>query len=35
MNIYVGNIPRETTEAAIREEFEQYGDCLLYTSRCV
>ena len=26
MNIYVGNIPRETTEAAVREEFEQYGE---------
>ena len=26
MNIYVGNIPRETTESAIREEFQQYGE---------
>ncbi|MGH2574767.1 MAG: RNA recognition motif domain-containing protein [Ignavibacteria bacterium] len=26
MNIYVGNIPREATETAIREEFEQYGE---------
>ncbi len=26
MNIYVGNIPRETSEAAIREAFEQYGE---------
>ncbi|RPI17330.1 MAG: RNA-binding protein [Ignavibacteriae bacterium] len=26
MNIYVGNIPREATENAVREEFEQYGE---------
>jgi cold-inducible RNA-binding protein len=26
MNIYVGNIPRETSESAIREAFEQYGE---------
>ena len=26
MNIYVGNIPRETSESAIREEFQQYGE---------
>ncbi len=26
MNIYVGNIPRETTEAEIRAAFEQYGE---------
>lgn len=26
MNIYVGNIPRDTTEASIRAEFEQYGE---------
>jgi len=26
MYIYVGNIPREATEAAIREEFERYGE---------
>ncbi len=26
MNIYVGNIPREATEASVREEFEQYGE---------
>lgn len=25
MNIYVGNISRETSEAEIREAFEQYG----------
>ncbi len=26
MNIYVGNIPRETSEKEIREAFEQYGE---------
>ena len=26
MNIYVGNIPRETSEADIRSAFEQYGE---------
>lgn len=26
MNIYVGNISRETTENAVREEFEQFGE---------
>ncbi len=26
MNIYSGNIPRETSEADIREEFEKYGE---------
>ncbi len=26
MNIYVGNIPRETSEASIREEFQKYGE---------
>ncbi len=26
MNIYVGNIPRDTNESAIRTEFEQYGE---------
>jgi RNA recognition motif-containing protein len=26
MNIYVGNIPRETTESEIRAAFEQYGE---------
>jgi len=26
MNIYVGNIPRETTEKEIRDAFEQYGE---------
>jgi RNA recognition motif-containing protein len=26
MNIYVGNIPRETTETEVRSAFEQYGE---------
>ncbi|MFI5143982.1 MAG: RNA recognition motif domain-containing protein [Ignavibacteria bacterium] len=26
MNIYVGNIPRETSEKEIREAFEKYGE---------
>lgn len=26
MNIYVGNIPRETSETEIRKEFELYGE---------
>lgn len=26
MNIYVGNIPRETSEAEIRSAFESYGE---------
>ena len=26
MNIYVGNIPRETSEKEIRDAFEQYGE---------
>jgi RNA recognition motif-containing protein len=26
MNIYVGNIPRETTESEVRTVFEQYGE---------
>lgn len=26
MNIYVGNIPRETSESEIRSAFEQYGE---------
>jgi len=26
MNIYIGNIPRETTEKEIREAFEKYGE---------
>ncbi len=26
MNIYVGNIPRETVESEIRSAFEQYGE---------
>jgi cold-inducible RNA-binding protein len=26
MNIYVGNIPRETTESEVRSAFEQYGE---------
>jgi RNA recognition motif-containing protein len=26
MNIYVGNIPRETSEAELKEAFEQYGE---------
>lgn len=26
MNIYVGNIPREATENAVREEFEAFGE---------
>lgn len=26
MNIYIGNIPRETSESAIREEFEKFGE---------
>jgi RNA recognition motif-containing protein len=26
MNIYVGNIPRETSESSIREEFEKFGE---------
>lgn len=26
MNIYVGNIPRETSESSVREEFEKFGE---------
>lgn len=26
MNIYVGNIPRETSEAELREAFEKFGE---------
>jgi RNA recognition motif-containing protein len=26
MNIYVGNIPRETTETDVRTAFEEYGE---------
>jgi RNA recognition motif-containing protein len=26
MNIYVGNIPRETTESDVRDAFEQFGE---------
>ena len=26
MNIYVGNIPRESTESELRDAFEQYGE---------
>jgi RNA recognition motif-containing protein len=26
MNIYVGNIPRESTESEVRDAFEQYGE---------
>jgi len=26
MNIYIGNIPRETSEKEIRDAFEQYGE---------
>ncbi len=26
MNIYVGNIPRETSESEVRSAFEQYGE---------
>jgi RNA recognition motif-containing protein len=26
MNIYVGNIPREATENAVRDEFEAFGE---------
>jgi RNA recognition motif-containing protein len=28
MNIYVGNIPRETSEAEVRAAFEQYGEVI-------
>ena len=28
MNIYVGNIPRETSEAEVRAAFEQYGEVM-------
>ena len=31
MNIYVGNIPRETSEKEIREAFEQYGEVATVT----
>lgn len=26
MNIYVGNIPRETSETSIRDEFQKFGE---------
>jgi len=26
MNIYVGNVPRETSEAELREAFEKFGE---------
>jgi len=26
MNIYVGNVPKETTEAELRKEFEKFGE---------
>jgi len=26
MNIYVGNIPKETSESEVRQAFEQYGE---------
>ncbi len=26
MNIYIGNIPRESTETELRDAFEQYGE---------
>ena len=26
MNIYVGNIPRETSEVSIRDEFQKFGE---------
>jgi RNA recognition motif-containing protein len=31
MNIYVGNIPREASDAEIRKEFEQYGEVTTVT----